>query len=287
MYTDVYPPPIADYAILSEQAPRGLSAVASPLRPAMRLALLIAACLASTASGLTGLTQALRAGAKPAPASSRSTVQETSRRHVLLAGAAALPVMGSPLAVVASGGATAGKTTSIPRAKLRYYDRVTVAVTAFQAFGGSLGDVGALKSASGSFFAEKDDSPYAELKGAGFLLAVAFKIDTKIPPDKIPSVKDYKVRPASDSLKPRQATVCRIAHTLMYAHRPTLRDVAGDDQGPRVAQGGPEARCRPSSLCQGQNQHERLPRRGGAAAARGPEVHVVRRLAPSLSRAVH
>ena len=97
----------------------------------MRPALLVVACLVGAASGLTGLSQALRAGAKSAkpaqPSSSRSTrgVQETSRRHVLLAGAAAtsLPVLGSPIAAMASGGATAGKTTSIPRAKLRYYDR--------------------------------------------------------------------------------------------------------------------------------------------------------------------
>ena len=44
----------------------------------------------------------------------------------------------------------------------------------------------------GTFFSTQEDSPYSELKGAGFLLAVAFKIDTKIPPDKIPAVKDYK-----------------------------------------------------------------------------------------------
>lgn len=120
-------------------------------------------------------------------------MQESSRRHVLLAGAAALPVLGSPLAAIASGGATAGKTTSIPRAKLRYYDRITRAVAAFQSLGGYLGDASALKKGYGVFFSEQDDSPWKELQGAGFLLAVAFKIDTKIPPDKIPSVKDYKV----------------------------------------------------------------------------------------------
>lgn len=31
-----------------------------------------------------------------------------------------------------------------------------------------------------------------QLKTAGYLLAVAFKIDSKIPPDKIQQVKDYK-----------------------------------------------------------------------------------------------
>jgi hypothetical protein len=90
----------------------------------MRPALLVVACLVGAASGLTGLSHALRAGAKTAqPSSSRSTcitcsVQEASRRHLLLAGAAALPLLGSPIAAIASGGATAGKTTSIPRAKV-------------------------------------------------------------------------------------------------------------------------------------------------------------------------
>ena len=92
----------------------------------MRPALLVVACLVGAASGLTGLSHALRAGAKSKtaqPSSSRSTcitcsVQEASRRHLLLAGAAALPLMGSPIAAIASGGATAGKTTSIPRAKV-------------------------------------------------------------------------------------------------------------------------------------------------------------------------
>jgi hypothetical protein len=162
------------------------------MRPAL---LVVVACLVGAASGLTGLSQALRAGAKSVkPSSSRSTcgVQEASRRHLLLAGAAALPVMGSPIAAIASGGATAGKTTSIPRAKLRYYDRITGAITAFEALGGNLGETSAIKKAMGAFFSTQEDSPYSELKGAGFLLAVAFKIDTKIPPDKIPAVKDYK-----------------------------------------------------------------------------------------------
>ena len=103
--------------------------VASHPSPAMRPALLVVvACLVGAASGLTGLSQALRAGAKSVkPSSSRSTcgVQEASRRHLLLAGAAALPVMGSPIAAIASGGATAGKTTSIPRAKVASSSRAS------------------------------------------------------------------------------------------------------------------------------------------------------------------
>ena len=125
-------------------------------------------------------------------------------------------------AAVASGGATAGKTTSIPRAKvhaqrphptpsvtaeplhslpsahlvpqLRYYDRVTAAVAAFQGLGTTIkgGGGGEMKTAAASFFSDRDESPLSEFKSAGYLLAVAFKIDSKIPPDKIQQVKDYK-----------------------------------------------------------------------------------------------
>eukprot|EP00967_Tisochrysis_lutea_P153068 scaffold301240_cov34-Tisochrysis_lutea.AAC.3 len=89
---------------------------------------------------------------------------------------------------VASGGATAGKTTSIPRAKLRYYDRIIAAVASFQEMDKDL-TAGSLAK-SKAFFAK--DGPYDELMGAGYLLAVAFKIDSKIPPDKIPNVKMHK-----------------------------------------------------------------------------------------------
>lgn len=96
-----------------------------------------------------------------------------------------------PLPTLASGGATSGKTTSIPRAKLRYYNRVTAVVAAFQAMGKDLSG-GDFKQAKG-FFVDSDSAPFTELKTAGYLLSVAFKIDSKIPPDKIQQVKDFKV----------------------------------------------------------------------------------------------
>ena len=111
------------------------------------------------------------------PATERPLV---GRREALAAGAA---VLLAPAAAFASGGATSGKTTSIPRAKLRYYDRVTVAVAAFAA---------AVKAGAKGDFYVGDEGPYEELKSAGYLLAVAFKIDSKIPPDKIAAVKAWK-----------------------------------------------------------------------------------------------
>jgi len=93
-------------------------------------------------------------------------------------------------AASASGGATSGKTTSIPRAKLRYYNRITAVVSSFQQMGDDIsrGEVSGAKA----FFAETDGAPFPELKTAGYLLSVAFKIDSKIPPDKIQQVKDFK-----------------------------------------------------------------------------------------------
>ena len=54
------------------------------------------------------------------------------------------------------------------------------------------GDAAAIKKAGKAFWREAEDAPASELKAAGYLLAVAFKIDSKIPPDKIPAVKDFK-----------------------------------------------------------------------------------------------
>ena len=132
-----------------------------------------------------------------------ATVQKPNRREALLGAtaAAAASVLAVPSAH-ASGGATAGKTTSIPRAKLRYYDRITKAVIAFEALGPAMGSAETLKPAMKTFYDSADGSPAEEFKGAGFLLAVAFKIDGRTPPDKVQAVKDWKKMMADlDKLK--------------------------------------------------------------------------------------
>jgi len=63
---------------------------------------------------------------------------------------------------------------------------------AFESLGQSISSGSGLKQAGADFFADKDESPISELTTAGFLLSVAFKIDGKIPPDKIQQVKDFK-----------------------------------------------------------------------------------------------
>jgi len=113
------------------------------------------------------------------------------RRDAALIGLGAAATLTNPGRAAASGGATAGKTTSIPRAKLRYYDRIIAVVAAYEGLAASIkaGDV----NKKNKFFSDANESPLSELTTAGYLLAVAFKIDTKIPPDKIPAVKDFKL----------------------------------------------------------------------------------------------
>lgn len=152
----------------------------------------IGALLALLAAGTDALRLPLAALGHASGASSAALPVAVCRRAVLAlpgaAAAAGLLLGGAASPAMASGGATAGKTTSIPRAKLRYYARITGAVAAFERLSDALsaGSMGELKA----FFAK--DGPYDELQGAGFLLAVAFKIDSKIPPDKVPTVRMHK-----------------------------------------------------------------------------------------------
>jgi len=130
---------------------------------------------------------------QPLPVS-RSAVGAAATRHVArreAVQAAGLAALLAPFSAHASGGATSGKTTSIPRAKLRYYGRMTTAITEFQALAAVIGTAGQ-KQAGKVFFSDNDEAAYVELKSAGYLLAVAFKIDSKIPPDKLQTVKDFK-----------------------------------------------------------------------------------------------
>jgi len=146
-----------------------------------RLIFLMAALLFSACAALQPALQ---------PRSALHTSPHVGRREAAVTGLATLLV---PLASAhASGGATSGKTTSIPRAKLRYYGRMTTAVTEFQSLSAVIGTADQ-KKAGKVFFSDNEDAAYSELKSAGYLLAVAFKIDSKIPPDKLQTVKDFKV----------------------------------------------------------------------------------------------
>lgn len=124
-------------------------------------------------------------------------LEPTLSRRALGSAVATSFAVGLPMVAeraAASGGATAGKTTSIPRAKVRYYGRVTQVISEWMGLGPVIdsGDTAAIKKARATFFGDSEESPAAELKSSGYLLAVAFKIDSKIPPDKIQAVKEYK-----------------------------------------------------------------------------------------------
>lgn len=100
---------------------------------------------------------------------------------------AAGAVASVPCTAFASGGATAGRTTSIPTAKKRYYGRVTADVKQFLAMGAAIRSGSVDDPRVADFFAEGAD----DLKSAGYLLAVAFKIDGRIPPDKIQQKRNH------------------------------------------------------------------------------------------------
>ena len=76
---------------------------------------------------------------------------------------------------------------------MRYYGRITEVIIAYNALGAAIKSGEGIKTEAAKFFNEKDDeSPSAELNTAGYLLSVAFKIDGKIPPERIQQAKDHK-----------------------------------------------------------------------------------------------
>ncbi|CAJ1959841.1 unnamed protein product [Cylindrotheca closterium] len=147
--------------------------------------------------------------------SRRSMLQKAG---ALVAGGAFLGL--EPKAAFASGGATAGKYTTIPIAKRRYYGRVQAAVHDFLLLGpevvkGDMSsasikkffDVNALvvvearsqsingqctKKDSSCKGQEVRDSPYNDMKTSMYLLGNAFRINQQKPPDVLPSVKAAK-----------------------------------------------------------------------------------------------
>lgn len=143
------------------------------------------------------------------------------RQFLTTAAAAIVAVTRTPADVAwASGGATAGKYTTIPIAKRRYYGRVQQAVHDFLLMGPAV-VAGEVKSPSiQGFFdingvvvvearkqsingqctkkdqsckgAEIRDSRYNDMKTSMYLLGNAFRINQQKPPDSLPTVKAAK-----------------------------------------------------------------------------------------------
>ncbi len=139
-------------------------------------------------------------------------------RRAVLDGATVLLLFGtSPFAAEASGGATAGKYTTIPIAKRRYYGRVKQGVFEYLAVGAAVkkGDLSA--ATIDDFFAdtilvstakqkkqcisaddetcttkEKYSSRWEDMKLSMFLLGNAFRTDSGKPPEKVKQVKEAK-----------------------------------------------------------------------------------------------
>lgn len=152
------------------------------------------------------------------PSSASSPALGNSRRSVVFQ-AAALVALGAPAAVQASGGATAGKYTTIPIAKRRYFGRVKQGVFEFLLLGEAIKKGDLQGDAIQNFFSdnlkiqsarqkrqclavpgsaescqvnEKFSSRWEDLKLSMFLLGNAFRMDSGKPPEKVKQVKEAK-----------------------------------------------------------------------------------------------
>lgn len=169
-------------------------------------------CLVSVVGAYTPPAPA-RAGARARPVAGRRAVFEAAG----LAGAAGLlGLAGAPAGVSASGGATAGKYTTIPVAKRRYFGRVKQGVYEFLNMQTAV-NAGNFKSDDVSnFFAqtivtsskrqksncrgsseacvvqEELSSRWEDLQLSMFLLGNAFRLDAGKPPEKVRQVKEAK-----------------------------------------------------------------------------------------------
>jgi len=182
-------------------------------------------CIATTLLSLCGVAGFGLSPRVPAAAQRLQTPVATmlepapqGRRGALeLAGLASLALLAAaPQSAQASGGATAGKYTTIPIAKRRYFGRVKQGVQEFKEVGASIKS-GDLKSAAVTeFFAsnikttserqkkqcmmsegctvqEKFSSRYEDMKLSMYLLGNAFRMDSGKPPEKVKQVKEAKV----------------------------------------------------------------------------------------------
>jgi len=149
------------------------------------------------------------------------TISEVdSRREFFGKAAVVAGLLASPLPSNASGGATAGKYTTIPIAKRRYYGRVQQAVHEFLAMGPAVvtGDmtspeiqlffdvegvvvVPAKRQDINGQCTKKDqsckgkeirDSRWNDMKASMYLLGNAFRINQQKAPDNLPTVKAAK-----------------------------------------------------------------------------------------------
>lgn len=164
-------------------------------------------------------------------------------RRAVFEGAAAALVLGAlPQMATASGGATAGKYTTIPIAKRRYFGRVKQGVFEYLSVGAAIKKGELDSSAIDNFFAdtiqvseskqkrqcigndascrtkEKFSSRWEDLKLSMFLLGNAFRTDSGKPPEKVKQVKEAQAFFVQvDKLRKARAKGDRKATALSYA----------------------------------------------------------------------
>merc|ERR1712238_49184 len=141
--------------------------------------------------------------------SRRDLFQKTAASIVGVTGALVLPGGGivAPQPAYASGGATAGKYTSIPIAKRRYYGRVQASVHEFLLLGPDVVKADFSAATIQTFFdpmalvvvaakikdgKEIRDSYYNDMKTSMYLLGNAFRLNQTKAPDNLPTVRAAK-----------------------------------------------------------------------------------------------
>jgi len=187
---------------------------------ALRATILLSA-LTAASCGFLGELQLHRRPQVAARSAAAPCMAITSRRDAMAsaAAAAALCVLGgAPLPALASGGATAGKYTTIPIAKRRYFGRVKQGVFEFLAMEGAVFKGDLTSEDVTDFFAdtlvvakkrqktnclapgtsacvvdEKVSSRWEDMKLSCFLLGNSFRVDSGKPPEKVKQVKEAKL----------------------------------------------------------------------------------------------
>jgi len=196
------------------------------------------------ASGRTAVTTLAAEAEAANPASERRAFLSTSAATI----AAGLVLGGRPDEAFASGGATAGKYTTIPIAKRRYYGRVQQAVHEFLLLGQPMLTADMTEPTIRKFFdpegvvvveakrrdisgqcTKKDgdcrgkeirDSRYNDMKTSMYLLGNAFRINQQKAPDNLPTVQAAKaffkemdaVEKSVNGKRPKKSDAVAVGH---------------------------------------------------------------------------
>lgn len=203
-----------------------------------------------------GAAAAAARRAVPAPCMAASGQMGRRDAMATAAATAALCLLGgSPSPAMASGGATAGKYTTIPIAKRRYFGRVKQGVFEFLAMENAVFKGELTSDDIGDFFADTivvakkrkktnclapgtdacnvadaSTSRWEDMKLSCFLLGNAFRVDSGKPPEKVKQVKEAKVFFAEvEKVKKATATGDKKSARVHYAAAKEALDIFLND----------------------------------------------------------